>query len=359
MPEIKVTKAEPKACAEKPADESKLGFGRHFTDHMFMLDYAPGKGWHDGRIVPRRPLSLDPAAMVLHYSQEAFEGLKAYRGKGGGIYLFRYRDNIKRLLQSSERLCIPAFDEEVLAEGIRRLVLLDRDWIPCSEGCSLYIRPNVIATDPFLGVRPSDTYLLYVITGPVGAYYPEGFNPVSIYATDTYVRAVRGGTGAAKTGGNYAASLAAQAEAKRRGFTQVLWLDAIERKYVEEVGTMNLFFVLDGTVVTSPLTGTVLPGITRDSVLRICRDWGKKVEERLVSIDEVCEGARSGRLAECFGSGTAAIISPVGSMHHKGEDYRVGDGKTGPLSLKLYEYLLKMQYGHAEDPYGWVERIDR
>ncbi len=358
MARIRVRTVEPGKGKPKPADESSLGFGRFFSDHIFAVDYAPDRGWHDPRIEPYGPFSLDPATMVLHYCQEAFEGLKAYRGKDGGLFLFRYRDNIRRLQRSCERLRIPAFDEDLLAEGIRQLVLTDRDWIPCDQGCSLYLRPNVIATDAALGVRPSDTYLLYVIAGPVGAYYPQGFAPVGIYATDRYVRAVRGGMGDAKTGGNYAGSLAAQAEAKAAGYSQVLWLDALERRYVEEVGTMNMFFVFEGRVCTPPLTGTVLPGVTRDSVVRMCRDWGLAVEERPIAIDEVCEGARSGRLAECFGSGTAAIISPVGRIAWKDEVYDVGGGAVGPTSRRLYETLLAMQYGRAADPHGWVERID-
>ncbi len=358
MDDIKVTRAAPDACRDKPTDESALGFGRVFSDHMFMMDYDSKRGWYAPRIEPYQKLELDPATMVLHYGQEVFEGLKAYLGKDQGLYLFRYRDNLRRMLRSCERMRIPAFDEDLVAEGLRQLVRLDRDWIPCSEGCSLYIRPNVIATDPFLGVRPSETYLFYIIAGPVGAYYPEGFNPVRIYVSDHYVRAVRGGVGEAKTGGNYAASLAAQVEAKQKGYTQVLWLDAIERRYVEEVGTMNIFFVIDGKVCTSPLEGTILPGVTRDSVIQMCRGWGLEVVERPISIDEVCEKSRTGALTECFGSGTAAIISPVGWISYKGEEYTIGNGETGELSNRLYDTLLKMQYGYGDDPRGWVERID-
>jgi branched-chain amino acid aminotransferase len=358
MEKMTVTRAEPGACREKPTSESSLGFGRILSDHMFLMDYDPQRGWHDPRIEPYRKLELDPATMVLHYGQEVFEGLKAYLGKDNGVYLFRYRDNLRRMQRSCARMRIPAFDEELVAGAIRELVRQDRDWIPCSEGCSLYIRPNVIATDPYLGVRASDTYLFYVICGPVGAYYPEGFNPVSIYVSDAYVRAVRGGTGEAKTAGNYAASLAAQVEAKEKGYSQVLWLDAIERRYVEEVGTMNIFFVLDGKVCTSPLEGTILPGVTRDSVIHMCRDWGLEMVERPISIDEVCQGARSGALRECFGTGTAAIVSPVGNICYKGEVFAIGDGQTGELSNRLYDTLLKMQYGYVDDPYGWVERID-
>jgi branched-chain amino acid aminotransferase len=356
--EIKIRKVRPAKKKAIPTDDSKLGFGRYFSDHMFLMEFDRDQGWHSPRIEPHRPLELDPAAMVLHYGQEAFEGLKAYRGKDGGIYLFRFKDNLARMNRSCRRLVIPEFDLEQVSDGLRRLVLLDRDWIPKSSGCALYIRPNVIATDPFLGVRPSDKYLYYIITGPVGAYYPEGFNPVSIYVSDQYVRAVRGGIGEAKTGGNYAASLLGQIDAKEKGFTQVLWLDAIERKYVEEVGTMNIFFKLGDEVVTSPLTGSILPGVTRDSVIQVLKKWGQKISERMLSIDEVIEGQKTGRLTEAFGTGTAAIISPVGNIHYKGQNYKVADGKTGALSQKLYDYLLALQYGQEQDPFGWITRID-
>lgn len=341
-----------------PSDDTQLGFGRHFSDHMFLYDYSPEKGWHQPRIEPYGPLPLDPATMVLHYGQEAFEGLKAYRGADGGIRLFRYRMNLERLLRSAKRLCMPAFDIDEVADAMKQLVLLDGEWIPRTEGCALYLRPNYIATDPFLGVRPSLTYLFYIIVGPVGAYYPEGFNPVNIHVSDRYVRAVRGGVGEAKTAGNYAASLLAQMEAKKKGYTQVLWLDAVERKFVEEVGTMNMFFVIGDEVITSPLTGSILPGVTRDSVLHILRSWNRKVTERMLSIDEVVDAAQNETLREAFGTGTAAIISPVGSFCYRDTEHRVADGKTGELSQKLYDHILSIQYGHEPDPYGWVERID-
>ncbi len=356
--DLTITKAEQSKLSNIPADESKLGFGQYFSDHMFMYDYTPDKAWYDPRIVPYGPLQLDPAAMVLHYGQEAFEGLKAYRGVDGGIRLFRYRDNLQRLLNSGRRLCMPEFDLDEVCDALKQLVLLEKPWIPRTEGCSLYIRPNYIATDPFLGVRASNNYLLYIMVGPVGAYYPEGFDPVSIYVSDNYVRAVEGGIGEAKTGGNYAASLKAQREAKKQGFTQVLWLDGKERKYVEEVGTMNIFFKLGDEIITSPLTGSILPGITRDSVLQILRRWGMNVSERLLAIDEVVAAAEDGTLLEVFGTGTAAIISPVGRVHYKGTTHTVADGNVGPLSQKLYDHILAIQYGREEDPYGWVERID-
>jgi branched-chain amino acid aminotransferase len=356
--EVTINRASEDQRKPIPTDDTQLGFGRYFSDHMFLYDYSPEDGWHDARIVPYAPLPLDPACMVLHYGQECFEGLKAYHGADGGIRLFRHRMNMERLQRSAKRLCMPAFDVDEICDATKQLVLLDKEWIPRTEGCSLYIRPNYIATDPFLGVRPSLNYLFYVMVGPVGAYYPEGFNPVNIYVSDKYVRAIRGGVGEAKTAGNYAASLLAQMEAKKKGFTQVLWLDGVERRYIEEVGTMNMFFVIGDEVITSPLTGSILPGVTRDSVLHILRAWGHKVSERMLGIDEVVKAAEKGTLREAFGTGTAAIISPVGSLNYQGTDYRVADGKTGELSLKLYDHILALQYGRQEDPYGWVERID-
>jgi branched-chain amino acid aminotransferase len=355
--EIETRKVDPDKQKTKPTDDSSLGFGQKFSDHMFVMEYERGKGWHNPRIEPYRQFSMDPAAMVLHYGQEVFEGMKAYYGKGQGIFLFRYQDNLKRLNSSCNRMVIPPVDISLVSEALKKLVLLDRDWIPKSPGCSLYIRPNVIATDPFLGVRPSERYLFYIIAGPVGAYYPQGFSPVNIFVSDQYVRAVRGGIGEAKTASNYAASLLAQMQAKEMGFTQVLWLDAIERKYVEEVGTMNIFFQFGDEVVTSPLTGSILPGITRDSVIQVLTKWGVKVTERLFTIDDVIAAQKDGTLTEAFGTGTAAIISPVGSIRYKEKDFQVADGKTGQLSQKLYDYLLALQYGYEEDPFGWVEKI--
>lgn len=357
--ELRITKVDESKRKAAPSDDTQLGFGRYFTDHIFKVDFEPEQGWHDARIEPYGPLQLDPACMVFHYAQEIFEGLKAYRGVGGGIRLFRHQDNIERLRRSAKRLCMPDFDAGEITNALKQLVLLERDWIPKTDGCALYIRPTMIATDPFLGVRPSTSYLLYIILSPVGAYYPEGFNPVSIMVQSQYVRAIEGGVGEAKTGGNYAASLLGQMDAKKKGFTQVLWLDAKELRYVEEVGTMNMFFVIGDEVVTSPLTGTILPGVTRDSVLQILKRWGThKVSERRVAIDEVVEAAEKGTLKEAFGTGTAAIISPVGQFHYKEKNYRVGDGLTGTLSQKLYDYILDLQYGREEDAFGWIERID-
>lgn len=357
--EIKVTQCNESQRKPAPPNDTELGFGRYFTDHMFKYDYTPDQGWHSPRIEPYAKLELDPACMVFHYAQEIFEGLKAYRGADGGIRLFRHDKNIERMRRSAKRLCMPDFDANEAADAIKQLVLLDDKWIPKTDGCALYIRPTMIATDPFLGVRPSTNYLFYVILSPVGAYYPEGFNPVSIMVQTNYIRAAEGGVGDAKTGGNYAASLAGQVEAKKKGFTQVLWLDAKDKRYVEEVGTMNMFFVIGDEVLTSPLTGSILPGVTRDSVLNILKHWGDyKVVERKVDINEVVEAAEKGTLKEAFGTGTAAIISPVGRFHYNNKTYRVGDGMTGELSQKLYDYILDLQYGRQEDPFGWVERID-
>jgi branched-chain amino acid aminotransferase len=341
----------------KPADESKLGFGQIFCDHMFKMDYLADKGWHNPRITAYGPLSLDPAALVLHYGQEVFEGLKAYRGVDGGIYMFRPMANLERMNRSNRRLCIPELPLEECLEHLFELVRTEHEWVPTLEGTSLYVRPTVIATEACLGVKVSSEYLYYVIMGPVGAYYPEGFNPVKIYVEENYVRAAAGGIGEAKTMGNYAASLLAAEEAHAKGFTQVLWLDACDKKSIEEVGTMNMFFVIDGEVITSPLTGSILPGITRDSVITLCRHWGLPLSERKLTIDEVLEAQAAGKLEEAFGTGTAAVISPVGSIHYRGSDYTVGDGGTGELSQRLYDGLTGIQLGKQEDPFGWVVKV--
>lgn len=341
----------------KPEDESSLGFGNYFSNHMFLLDYKGAAGWHNPRIVPYGPLPFELASVVFHYAQEVFEGLKAYRGEGDEISLFRPKANLARMQHSCERMCIPAYPEELVHEGLKQLVEIDKDWVPSSEGSTLYVRPTVIATENFLGVRPAEEYLLFIITGPVGAYYASGFAPVKIMVEDDYVRAVRGGVGESKTSGNYAASLKAQVEAHDKGFAQVLWLDGVERKYVEEVGTMNIFFKFRNELTTAPLGGTILPGITRDSVLTMARDMGLSVNERPISIDEVIDGARNGELVEVFGTGTAAVISPVSVLHFKGEDITIGNGETGPLSQELYDTLTAYQFGGKADPYGWREVI--
>jgi branched-chain amino acid aminotransferase len=321
------------------------------------MEYVAGSGWHTVRIQPYGPFSLDPACAVLHYAQEIFEGLKAFRRDDGRIALFRPMDNVRRFNRSAERMCMPPVDETFFLEAIRQLVRLEADWVPRSAGTSLYLRPTMIATDPYLGVRPSETYLCYVILSPVGAYYKGGFSPVKIWISDDHVRAALGGTGEAKTGGNYAASLKASMEAAARGFDQVLWLDAEQRKYVEEVGSMNMCFVLDGKVVTSPLRGTILDGVTRRSILTLVRDFGMEVEERALPVDEIFAAIEQGRMTEAFGTGTAAVVSPVGQFTYHHHTATVGDGQVGPLTLKLYETLTGIQYGRLPDPHGWVELI--
>lgn len=342
----------------KPADENKLGFGNIFTDHMFIMNYDKGEGWHDPRIVPYAPIPFDPAAMCLHYGQEVFEGLKAYRTPDGHIQLFRPDENFKRLNGSNGRICIPKFDETLALEGLKKLIEVEKDWIPSAEGTSLYIRPFIIATDAHLGVRAGDHYLFIIILSPVGAYYAEGINPVRIYVETKYVRTVKGGTGAAKTAGNYAASLLAEAEAKAQNYTQVLWLDGVERKYIEEVGTMNVFFVLGNEVVTPLLAGSILPGITRKSSIDILRSWGLKVSERMLTIDEVVDAYENGELKEMFGTGTAAVISPVGELKYGDLVMKINDGKIGPISQRLYDELTGIQWGRREDPFGWTVKID-
>lgn len=337
----------------KPTPD-KLSFGIHFTDHMFNMDYHPDKGWHDPRIEPYAPIVMDPATMVLHYGQGIFEGLKAYATDDGRIQMFRPLENLKRMNYSARKLCIPEFDEASIVDALKELLTIEKDWVPTAEGTSLYIRPTIIATDPYLGVRASHTYRFFIILSPVGAYYPEGFNPVKILVTREHVRAVRGGVGDTKTLGNYAASLLAGEKAHQAGYTQVLWLDGIEQKYVEEVGSMNIFFVIDNELITPELNGSILGGITRNSVLELARYWGLKTTERRISIDEVVEAHQQGRLNEIFGSGTAAVISPVGEIKYENHIAVINDGKVGPVSKRLFDALVDIQYGRAEDPKGWV-----
>lgn len=341
----------------KPEDESQLGFGKIFTDHMFTMYYKEEKGWHNPTIGPYRELALDPAAMCLHYGQLIFEGLKAYRGSKGEIYLFRPWDNIRRMNKSAIRLCMPTLDEELFLEALKELVITEKDWIPRGRGTSLYIRPTMIATEKALGVHPANEYLFYIIVCPVGAYYPEGFNPTKILVTTEYVRAAPGGVGFCKAAGNYAASLLASTLAQKKGYTQVLWLDAVHRRFIEEVGTSNIFFLINDELVTPPLKGTILPGVTRDSVIKIAKHWGIKVEERPISIEEVIEGAKKGTLKEVFATGTAAIISPVGCLFYGDREYLIQDGRTGELTEKLYNEILQIQYGEKDDPFGWRLKI--
>ena len=353
--DIKITRTT--APKQKPQDESKLGFGKIFTDHMFIMNYSGEKGWHDARIVPYGDLTLSPAAMVFHYGQEMFEGLKAYRGVDGTTRLFRPEMNAKRTNKTNERLCIPELPEEMFVEAVKAVVKLDEDWIPSAPGTSLYIRPFIIATDAFLGVAPSDTYLFMIILSPSGAYYASGLSPVGIWIEDEYVRAVRGGMGFAKAGGNYAVSLAAQVKAHDDGYSQVLWLDGVERKYIEEVGAMNIFFKINGKIVTPMLNGSILPGVTRRSCIELCKQWGYEVEERKISAKELFDAALDGSLEEVYGTGTAAVISPVGKLRYMDDVMVIGDGNIGELSQKLYDTLTGIQWGILDDPFGWRVEI--
>ncbi len=342
----------------KPTDEKNLVFGRVFCDHMFMMDFTRGKGWQNPRIVPYHLLEMDPAAMVLHYGQGIFEGLKAYRWRNDKICLFRSDQNWERWNRSARRMCMPEIDPAIQARAVEELLKLDRDWVPHSVGSSLYVRPTMIATEPHLGVRPADNYLYFIITGPVAAYYAEGFNPVKIFVSEEYVRTVRGGVGEAKTMANYASSLYAAEIAKKKGFTQVLWLDAVERRYVEEVGTSNIFFRIGEELITPPLTGSILPGVTRNSVMQLAGHWGIKVTERQITIDEVIETAKSGEMKEMFATGTAAVISPVGEFSYRDRMYRIADAGVGEWSQKLYDEILGIQYGEKEDIFGWVRQLN-
>lgn len=352
--DIKIEKA--KILKEKP-DQNTLGFGSYFTDHMFIMEFDEGKGWHDARIVPFGPIAMDPASMVLHYAQETFEGLKAYRAKDGRILLFRPEMNAKRFANSNIRLCMEVLPEEMFVEAIEAIVSFEKDWIPTAEGTSLYIRPFMFATQPSVGVHPSTSYTFIIILSPVGAYYPEGVNPVKIYVEDEYVRATKGGTGFTKCGGNYAGSIAAQMKAEKLGYTQVLWLDGVERKYIEEVGTMNVMFKIDNEIYTAPIDGTVLPGVTRDSCIQLLKKWGYKINEVHLSIDDLMQAAHEGRLEEAFGTGTAAVISPVGELNYKGDIVIINDFKTGSLTQSLYDTLTGIQWGDIEDTMDWTRFI--
>ncbi len=350
--EIAITKSD----RLKPKNDS-LEFGKHMTDHMFCMDYEEGRGWHSARIVPYQPLRLDPAALVLHYNQEIFEGLKAYAFDDGSIGLFRPQKNAERWNRSAERMVMPKVDPDLFVTAIKKLISIDRDWLPKAEGTSLYIRPTMIATEAALGVRPSKQYLFYIILGPVGAYYAEGFNPTKIFVSDTYIRAAEGGSGTAKTSGNYGPTLLAHHKTKKMGYAQVLWLDAKEKKYVEEVGTSNIFFLIDDKLITPPLGGTILSGITRDSVIQMAKQRKLRIEERKISIDEVIECCKEGSLQEMFATGTAAVISPVGQFRYKECDYIVGDGSVGTLSESLYREIFDIQYGRTEDRFGWMVTV--
>lgn len=353
---LSITKTRTSSPKTKP-DQSNLGFCRYFTDHMFTMDYTPEKGWHNRQIVPYGPLHLDPSCAVFHYGQEIFEGLKAYRAGNGDILLFRPEQNAMRLNASHERLCMPPIPVEEFVECVKAIVEFDKDWIPTAPETSLYIRPFTIATDTVLGVHPSATYKFVIILSPAGSYYPTGFNPVRILVEDEYVRAVMGGTGSAKCGGNYAGSMLGQHKASEKGYSQVLWLDGLERKYVEEGGAMNIMFKIDGEIITPPADGSILPGITRKSCIDILRDWGMKVSERKLSIDEIVKAHDEGKLEEIFCTGTAAVISPVSAIGYKGKDYVAGDGNVGPVTKKLYDELTGIQWGRIDDIRGWTVKL--
>jgi branched-chain amino acid aminotransferase len=354
--DISVVRCDSEKCKDKP-DQNNLGFGNYFTDHMFLMKWSRENGWHDAEICPYKNFSMAPAAMVYHYGQAIFEGLKAYKGEKDQIFMFRPEDNLERMNSSALRMCMPRIPVEKVLKGIKALVYLDRDWIPSGDGATLYLRPTMIAVEPALGVRPSSEYYFFVIMSPVGAYYPEGFNPTKIWVTDKYVRAVKGGVGHVKTAGNYAASIMAAEEAHKAGYTQVLWLDACERKYIEEVGTSNIFFKIGDDLITPPLGGSILGGITRDSVIQLAQSWGVNVVEKQITIDEVTGAIEDGSLLEAFGSGTAAVISPIGELCYQEKEYVVADGKTGELSQRLFDDLQAIQNGKQEDPFKWIVRV--
>lgn len=342
---------------QKPADESKLGFGTIFSDHMFVMNYDEGEGWHDPRIVPYSNFEISPAAMCLHYGQSVFEGMKAYRAVDGRILLFRPDRNMARLNSSCDRLCIPLIDENFAEKAIEKLVSVEKDWIPHADGTSLYLRPFIIGVDPHIGVHPAKHLLFFVLCSPSGAYYPEGLDPVKIYVETNYVRAVRGGMGFTKTAGNYAASLKAQDEAEKQEYTQVLWLDGVERKYIEEVGTMNVFFAIGDEIVTPALQGSILPGVTRMSAIDLLKSWGLKVSERQLSIQELADAYAAGKLKEAFGTGTAAVISPIGHLKWGDTVMEINDGKIGSISQRLYDTLTGIQWGKLKDVFGWTVEV--
>ncbi|MED4207208.1 branched-chain amino acid aminotransferase [Neobacillus mesonae] len=339
-------------------DPNSLGFGKYYSDYMFSMDYNVENGWHDPKIVPYEPFMMEPAAMVFHYGQAIFEGLKAYKTGDGTIQLFRPEKNMKRLNDSCDRLCIPQIDEGFLLEAIKQLIIVEKDWIPQGEGTSLYIRPFIFSTEPYLGVRPSHQYKLLVILSPSGAYYGDQLSPVKIYVEEQYVRAVLGGVGHVKTAGNYAASMKAQEIAEENGYAQILWLDAKENKYVEEVGSMNIFFKINGELVTPQLNGSILPGVTRDSVIQLLQYWNVPVRETRVSIEEIFAAHERGELEEVFGAGTAAVISPVGELTWNGHSIVINDKQIGEVSQRLYDAITGIQLGSLEDPFGWTLEVD-
>ncbi len=336
---------------QKP-DFSNLVFGTIFTDYMFIMDYHEGKGWHDARIQPYGPIEMAPSSCVLHYAQGLFEGMKAYKNSDK-VYLFRPEKNFERLADGCDRMCIPPIDIDFAVNALKKLIDIERDWIPSDDGAALYIRPFVVADEDVLGVHPANIYRFMIILSPVAAYYSGGFAPIDIMVEEKYTRSSPGGTGAVKAIGNYAASLKGQSRAAKEGYSQVMWLDGVERKNVEEVGSMNIFFVIDGELHTPVLSGSILPGITRSSTIELAKSIGKTVVERSISIDELLVAAKEGRLTECFGTGTAVVISPVGGLCYKGEKFTVGSGKVGEITLELYKKLTDIQYGRSQDEFGW------
>src|SRR5699024_9800622 len=344
---------------KKPKPTGDLAFGTIFTDHMFIMDYEEGKGWHDARITPYEPLSIDPAAMIFHYGQTIFEGLKAYHTEDGSIQLFRPEKNFERMNNSNKRMVMPQIDEDFVLQALKKLLNIEKDWVPTTEGTSLYIRPFIIATQSYLGVAPSTNYKFMIILSPVGSYYKEGINPVKIAVENKYVRAVLGGTGEAKTAGNYASSLMAQELVADEGFAQVLWLDGVSKKYIEEVGSMNVFFKIDGEIITPALNGSILPGVTRDSTIQLLRHWGYTVTERRISMQEIVDNYHNGSLEEAFGTGTAAVISPIGQLYYDGQYLTINNEKTGEVSKRLFETMIGIQYGTMEDPFNWTTVLSK
>ncbi|MHB8058481.1 MAG: branched-chain amino acid aminotransferase [Desulfuromonadaceae bacterium] len=356
--DIKILPLPAEKMKAKISDQAQLGFGKHFTDRMMIVEWKADQGWHNARIEPYAPFMLDPSCTVFHYAQEIFEGLKAYKWADGHIALFRPEMNARRFNQSGDRICMPEIPEELFIDGVKKLVSLERDWIPTADGTSLYIRPAMIAVEPVLGVHPSNHYYFFIILSPVGAYYAAGFNPINIMVEDHYVRAVPGGTGEAKTGGNYASSLKAGLEAKQKGYDQVLWLDGCERRYIEEVGAMNMFFAYGNHIVTAPLSGSILSGVTRDSVLKLAPTLGYTVEERQIDVNDLMADIRAGKVTEAFGSGTAAVITPVGKLCYKEECLQLTGGKVGNVTQQLYDTLTGIQTGKLKDEFGWVKFVE-
>lgn len=356
MPEIKIQKTNaPKA---KPED-STLGFGKHFTDHMFVMEFSKQEGWHDARIIPFDNFTLHPAATVFHYGAEVFEGMKAYRRADGTVQMFRPIENVRRMNASADRIRLPQIDEDFFMEILEKFVELEQDWVPSSAGTSLYLRPFMFGADPFLGLHTIDRAIFSIIASPVGSYYKEGINPVKIMIEEEDVRAVRGGTGYAKCGGNYAASNRAGEKAEAKGFSQVLWLDGVERKYIEEVGAMNVMFRLEDEIVTPKLTGSVLPGITRKSIIELLKEKGYTVNERMFSIDELVDAIENGKLIEAWGCGTAAVVSPIGQLTYKDKDYIVNNGKIGDITQEMYDTLTGIQWGNVEDTHNWTYPVKK